>query len=200
VKLTNLSELTAAYALGVLEPDEAAWMYQIIAHDRPIQEDTAGYIEAAAALAAYRSPRISPAPQLRTTILERISNTRQTVPAYSGSTEPAPGFCFQSPGENGWKPGPMPGTRFKVLSVSRDMGYWMLLADLQPGGRIPTHDHAGSEQVYVLSGDLLTEGRTLGPGDFLHAEPGTHHHELVSPRGCMALLIEKAPPEVLAKK
>jgi anti-sigma factor ChrR (cupin superfamily) len=75
------------------------------------------------------------------------------------------------------------------------MGYWMLLIELGPGAAIPTHDHAGSEQLYVLSGDLVTEGRTLRPGDFLHSEPGTHHRELVSPGGCMAILVEKTPTE-----
>lgn len=199
MNLKNPTDL-AAYTLGVLEPDEAAWIGQLIAHDPSIREDAGGYAEAAAALAAHRSPRIYPPTRLRAEILGRIRNTRQAVPASSGSIGHAPGFRFRSAGEDGWRPGPMPGTRFKVLSVSRDMGYWVLLADLQPGGRIPTHDHTGSEQVYVLSGDLITEGRTLGPGDFLHAEPGTHHEELVSPGGCMALLIEKAPPGVLNTK
>ena len=53
------------------------------------------------------------------------------------------------------------------------------------------HDHSSSEELFILSGHLQTEGRLLGPGDFLHAEPGTHHHELVSPDGCVALIINR---------
>jgi anti-sigma factor ChrR (cupin superfamily) len=57
------------------------------------------------------------------------------------------------------------------------------------GATYPAHDHAGYEELYVLSGDLETEGRLLGPGDFLHAEPGSHHNPLHSPHGCTALLV-----------
>ena len=33
------------------------------------------------------------------------------------------------------------------------------------------------------------EGQVLGPGDFVRAEAGTHHHEVISLDGCTALLI-----------
>jgi len=64
----------------------------------------------------------------------------------------------------------------------------MLMA-LAPGAKVPDHDHAGTEEIYMLSGHLHTEGQVMGPGDFLRAEAGTHHHEVVSPDGCLALLI-----------
>lgn len=200
MNLTKLMDLAPAYALGALDPADAALMQQIAAHDPAVRDEVAAFINAAAALARQVTRAIFPAPELRDRILDRIRNTPQAKPPGTSGSPATPGFVFKGAGAEGWRPGPVPGLRFKVLSVSRDMGYWMLLADLQPGSSIPTHDHQGSEQVYVLSGDLVTEGRTLGPGDFLHAEPGTHHHELISPHGCMALLVEKAPPHVLASR
>ena len=105
----------------------------------------------------------------------------------------ADSFLFVRNDETGWTPTPISGLKVKALSVSRDMGYQVLLAHLAPGARFPEHDHQGSEEPFVVSGHLHTEGRVLGPGDFLHAEPGTHHHELFSPDGCVALLVERAP-------
>ncbi len=72
------------------------------------------------------------------------------------------------------------------------MGYQVVLAELAAGARFPEHDHSSSEELFIVSGHLQTEGRMLGPGDFLHAEPGTHHRELISPDGCVALIISRA--------
>ena len=108
------------------------------------------------------------------------------------------GFQFRRHGEGEWQATQVPGLRIKPLAISRDLGHWTVLAELAPGTRFPTHDHPGSEDLMVLSGDLVTAGRTLGPGDFLHAEPGTHHEALLSPNGCVALVVEPIPPHVLA--
>ena len=86
-----------------------------------------------------------------------------------------------------------------ILETTKGNVVIELLADLAPGARFPTHDHAGSEQLYILSGHLHTEGRIMGPGDFLHAEAGTHHGELHSPDGCRALLVERVPAEMLSQ-
>ena len=118
--------------------------------------------------------------------------------AAPAAEKPAPaGFLCVKSHEGEWQATPIPGIRMKVLSVSRDLGSWMVLAELAAGARYPSHEHAGSEQLYVLSGHLHTAGRVLVPGDFLHAEPGTHHDGLYSPDGCMALLVERAPAAVL---
>jgi len=200
MNLDTLMDLVPAYALGALDPADAALIEQIAAHDPAVRDEVAAFLETATALARQAAPNTDPSPQLRGRILDRIRATPQAKASSLPADSTPAGFVFKSAGDSDWHPGPVPGLRFKLLTVSRDMGYWMLLAELQPGSTIPSHDHRGSEQVYVLSGDLVTEGRTLGPGDLLHAEPGTHHRELRSPHGCVALLVEKAPPHVLAGK
>jgi anti-sigma factor ChrR (cupin superfamily) len=198
MNFTNLQELAVAYALGAIEPREAALLEQIAAGNPSVQAELGALLEAAAALAASQSVRVAPEPSLRGRILDRIRSTPQARPASPDTSLAATGFHFKPAGSEDWRRGPGKGLRYRVLSVSKDLGYWMLLLELTPGGVIPTHDHRGSEQVYLLSGDLQTQGRTLAPGDFLHSEPGTIHQELVSPSGCMAILVEKAPDRVLA--
>lgn len=72
----------------------------------------------------------------------------------------------------------------------------MLMIELGPGAVYPEHDHLGAEELLVLTGDLQSEGRSLGPGDLIHAEGGTHHQELRSLGGCTAILV--VPKESLA--
>ena len=189
---TELQELAVAHALGALDPaDLARWEAATAA--RPEAESEFGKSsDAAAALALGSCPVCKPSPEVRAKILERVRARPQPGPAETNPPVPA-GFQVVRNDDTSWISTPIPGFRVKPLSVSRDMGYQLVLGELAPGAKFPEHDHDSSEELFILSGHLRTEGRLLGPGDFLHAEPGTHHHELVSPDGCVALLITRAP-------
>lgn len=202
MKSSEQQELSALHALGVLAPDEATRLEAQLAQDADARAELADMNRVAAALAQSIPAARPPSPRVRAALLERIQRTPQApVPAGESAPEesaaPA-GFHFLKSHEGNWLATPIPGIRMKVLSVSRDMGSWMVLADLAAGARYPSHEHAGSEQLYVLSGQLRTAGRVLGPGDFLHAEPGTQHDGLYSPDGCVAILVERAPAEMLS--
>jgi quercetin dioxygenase-like cupin family protein len=80
----------------------------------------------------------------------------------------------------------------KVLSSSPRVGYVTLLLDVAPGTRFPAHHHGGDEECYVISGDVNTCGRRLGPGDFVHADAGTDHGELWTEQGATVLLVVPA--------
>lgn len=199
---TELQELAALDALGVLEPSEVARLNAALAHDPDAQAEVAAIKDAAAAFASLAVAQKTPPPDVRARLLAQIIRTPQSKKADAppAATPPArPGFHFLRPDEGEWMVTPIPGIRMKVLSVNRETGYWCVKAELAAGACYPHHEHRGTEDLYVLSGDLHNEGRVLGPGDFLHAEAGTDHGELYSPNGCVALLIEKAPDEMLAQ-
>src|SRR4029077_9869344 len=99
------------------------------------------------------------------------------------------GFTFRLADEDDWVPHPVPGIRMKVLGLNRARNYATLLLDVAPGTRFPAHHHDGDEECYVISGSVMTLGRRLGPGDFLHADAGTDHGELRTDYGARALLV-----------
>jgi anti-sigma factor ChrR (cupin superfamily) len=105
---------------------------------------------------------------------------------------PAPlvpsGFVLRLAGDD-WFDHPLPGIRMKVLAVNPERTRATLLIDAVPGARFPPHHHNGDEECYVVSGDVHTLGRTLGPGDFLHADSGTDHGELFTVGGAVVLLV-----------
>ena len=55
--------------------------------------------------------------------------------------------------------------------------------------RVFFHHHHGAEHVYLLDGDLWSDGVELSPGDYLRADANTDHGGLYSKRGCHALVV-----------
>jgi anti-sigma factor ChrR (cupin superfamily) len=133
-------------------------------------------------LAQFAAGGDAPAPEVKAHLLEAIAGP--PVP---------PGFSFRRAAEQDWMPHPVPGIRMKVLALNKARGYATLLLDVQPGTRFPAHHHGGAEECYVVSGSLVTCGRQLGPGDFVHADGGTEHGELWTDEGCQVILV--VPPE-----
>jgi quercetin dioxygenase-like cupin family protein len=152
-------------------------------------EDVIEFDEAVAvalALTADRGER--PGEQVKGLLMARlgVSGATQTVPPLPETPE---GFTFRFGHEDDWLPHPVPGIRMKVLGLNRAQNYATLLLDVAPGTRFPAHHHDGDEECYVISGSVMTMGRRLGPGDFLHADAGTDHGELYTETGAQVILV-----------
>ena len=65
----------------------------------------------------------------------------------------------------------------------------LLLGKLEPGTRYPAHVNAGPEDFCVLTGDLHVGDQRLGPGDFHHADAGSHHDVNYSIEGCTLMAV-----------
>jgi putative transcriptional regulator len=188
VNCDELQQLTAIRALGVLSGDELAVLEKHLAEDADARLEMARFFDTAAALVAV-VPQKAPPAALRGRILDRIRQTPQLKAGQTPAAPPTPDpFSFINC-DAPWLPTPMQGVRLKVLSASASQTYAMLLVELAPGTVYPEHEHEGTEETYVLTGDLTTEGRVLGPGDYFHAEPGTHHQPLSTENGCTAIFI-----------
>jgi len=184
----TLEELAAAYGLGMLDQAEASQLEALIGRDPDALQEVASFIDTAAAFAAASSPRVEPSIELRARILASIAAAPHLHRKTAEASVPD-GYSFVLNSSEGWGDTGVPGFRTKLLSRGPHPGYEVMLMALAPGAKVPDHDHAGTEEIYMLSGHLHTEGQVMGPGDFLRAEAGTHHHEVVSPDGCLALLI-----------
>jgi putative transcriptional regulator len=184
----KLEELAVAYGLGMLDQAAAAQLESLVANDANALREVASFADAAAAFAVASSLRVEPSVEQRTRILADIATLPQ-LPHKPAKTPAPEGYRYELSGSEGWVDTAVPGFRTKLLSRGRHPGCEVMLIALAPGAKVPDHDHAGSEEIYMLTGHLHTEGQVLGPGDFVRAEPGTHHNELISPDGCMALLI-----------
>jgi anti-sigma factor ChrR (cupin superfamily) len=184
----TLEELAVAYGLGMLDQAAASQFESLISHDAEALQEVAAFIDTAAAFAAASTPRVEPSIEQRARILADIAATPQ-VDRKAAETSTPEGHSFILNSSEGWVDTAIPGFRTKFLSHGPHPGCEVMLIALAPGAKVPDHDHAGTEEIYMLSGHLYSDDQFVGPGDFLRAEAGTHHHEVVSPDGCMALLI-----------
>ena len=82
-----------------------------------------------------------------------------------------------------------PGVTVKPLSIDIERDTATILMMFEPGARVPSHDHAGAEDSFVISGSCRIGESYLLQGDFHHADAGTTHGEIVSDEGCVLLLV-----------
>lgn len=91
-------------------------------------------------------------------------------------------------------PGATPdGVSATLVNVDGDRGMVTTIIHIAPGARIPAHYHDdGSEAHYVLSGDFINAGQTLGPGAFVTHPRGVVHGPHESRTGCSILTLQSA--------
>jgi anti-sigma factor ChrR (cupin superfamily) len=75
---------------------------------------------------------------------------------------------------------------FFVSFIDKQKREITCLMRLEPGGTFPLHRHAGSEEVFVLEGDLIVEGEICHQGDYIRTVPGSTH-SLLTQEGCLLL-------------
>lgn len=175
--MTELEDLAALDAAGALnETEQRDYRAKLAAASAGERTAIAQFYELTAQLAAGHAGD-APPPGARERLMKRVEGSR----LYSVLA-----------GEGSWLPGPVPGTRIKLLSLDRRRDSATLLMQVDPGARYPAHHHTGGEDCYVISGEIIVAGRRLHAGDFHRAEPDSDHGELASATGAEVLLVVAA--------
>jgi anti-sigma factor RsiW len=100
-----------------------------------------------------------------------------------------------APDEASWhRPGP--GIECQVVASDTEKKRVSMLVRLAPGAEYPPHRHAGVEELYLLAGELVIDGRTLVAGAYNRAEPGSSDRQVWSRTGCTCLLITSTRDEL----
>lgn len=175
----EIRELAHVYATeGFAEEDQAfqAWL------DQASEEHQAIFSEEVNAVGVLALAVTGPveAPSLNLGAILGETARKKSFP---------PGFTHLPAGEGEWRDLPVKGARIKELSDDRADGFTTMLLEMDAGARFPAHHHHGAEQVYLLDGDLWSDGEELSPGDFLRAAADSDHGGLYSKGGCHALII-----------
>lgn len=177
----------ALFALGTLEGEEQARFADEMRASAELLEFVWS-LQRVTDRIALACPSNAPPSGLKEKVLRRIQapEQRQSTPAIPQ----VPGLRFLMSNEIAeWKQLPVPGAWIKLLSFEPARGYAVLLGKLDAGARYPAHTNAGPEDFYVLTGDLHVGDRTMGPGDFHHADAGSQHAENYSVEGCTLIAV-----------
>lgn len=190
-------ELVPAYALEALTPSEArAFEVHLEQGCEVCQRELQGYESTVTAL-LLAIPPANPSDRLRDLLLERVS---AEVSEHNQHTLPniGPDMITICANEGDWRETGDEGVLVKPLFFDEENGLVTTLMKLAPGARLPMHRHKGTEQCYVIAGDILAANMRLGPGDFHVAMERSVHPPLESVEGAMLLLVSPVEYEVIA--
>jgi quercetin dioxygenase-like cupin family protein len=178
---TELDELAALDAVGALDESERETLRRLREAATPEERQAAARVyevaEALARLASSPSLSRGPSSALRDRLMTRVSR---------------PGSFSVFAANVPWLPTPFDGIQMKVLSHDQGRNSAVLYLQARAGARYPPHHHGGTEECYVLSGDVRVDANVLHAGDFHHAEAGSDHGELWTQDGAEVLLVVTA--------
>ena len=80
-----------------------------------------------------------------------------------------------------WEPWSMEGV--EVVRLAERPDEQVLLMRLQPGTALPTHDHPGGQELFVLEGELVDQNGCYPKGTWLR-NPSGSSHTVRSDEGC----------------
>lgn len=86
-----------------------------------------------------------------------------------------------------------PGIESKTLLVDPTSGLLTMLMRLQPGARIPDHEHVLIEQTYVLEGSLVCGEGACCAGDYVWRPASSRHEAWGGPQGALLLGMFQMP-------
>ena len=174
---TDLEELATLDAAGALDEHEQRELQAKLKAASPDERAAIAHVYETAAQLAVASATEGPPPGARERLMDRIEASR----LYSLRSD-----------QGTWGPGPVPGTRVKLLSLDRQRNSATILMRVDPGARYPPHHHSGGEDCYVISGEIIVAGQRLHAGDFHRAEADSDHGVLASDTGAEVLLVVSA--------
>jgi anti-sigma factor ChrR (cupin superfamily) len=92
-----------------------------------------------------------------------------------------------------WEKTAYPGIVQKTLLVDKASGLITALMKMDPGARLPDHEHVLIEQTWVLEGTLHCPEGECHPGQFVWRPAGSRHTAWAGPKGGLFLAMFQIP-------
>ena len=173
------SELTCAYAVEALSPDEAAAAEVHIASCQDCQRELKSLRRVVDQFICWPTDVLRPTAPLQERLARRIAEDTGKAPV------PPPPRQWSEPQ---WEQ-VAPGIECKLLADDPERHRVSMLVRLAPGASYPPHTHAGVEELHLLDGELWINGRKLVPGDYNYGAPGALDESVWSETGCTCVLV-----------
>jgi quercetin dioxygenase-like cupin family protein len=172
-------DLVVLFALHALPPREIASIEAQISSCDDCRQEIETLRPIVRSFVGWSTDVLRPAESLWGRLAQRIASETATQPFVPP---------LETPVKPEWEKA-APGIDVKILARNADNDSVSMLVRLEPGADYPGHEHAGVEELHLLQGILKVDDRTLYPGDFIHAEPGSVDHHVWSETGCTCFLV-----------
>ena len=91
-----------------------------------------------------------------------------------------------------WEDTKFPGVKSKTLLLDKKSGLLTVLLKMDPGARLPDHEHVLIEQTFVIEGKLVDPDGVCTAGNFVWRPAGTRH-AAYTPNGALMLAMFQVP-------
>jgi anti-sigma factor ChrR (cupin superfamily) len=187
---TDLHDMTALYALGMLEEQEKPAFEDHLRGCAECQEELRGFRGVAEDLGTLAAAE--PPPALRGRLREQVGRAPKTA----GVVLKEHGIYLAMADELPWRSA-LPGVDVKPLYIDRERRYGTSLVRLAAGASYPRHKHNDLEEIFVLSGEIELEGNVARAGAYCRAEGDSIHAKAYSATGCTFLVVASLRDELL---
>jgi anti-sigma factor ChrR (cupin superfamily) len=172
-------------ALGLLDPSEQQALEQHLTAHPELAPELVAYQAAAAALPyGLALPPAATLQALKPQLFERLGLS-PPEPASTPQPSLAAAFMAVRSGDLRWQASPIPKVDIATLHINSERREQVGLLRAEPGMQYPPHTHGGTEEIYMLSGDLVLEGVSYQAGDYIRSAPQSHHAPAHSATGCL---------------
>jgi anti-sigma factor ChrR (cupin superfamily) len=179
-------DLAPLQALDLLSPAEQQWLEQQLA-DHPERAAVLAQHQAVVGALPYglALPTAAKMQGLKAQLFERLALPPEPAAesAAPRRSELAAIMAVRS-GDLRWRTGQIPKVAMAILHIDRHRRERVGLLRAEPGMQYPPHTHGGTEEIYMLSGDLVLEGVRYEAGDYIRSAPQSHHASAHSVTGC----------------
>jgi quercetin dioxygenase-like cupin family protein len=172
------SEATCGYALQVLPTSEVPAIEAHIATCPDCQRELESLRPVVKRFVSWPTDVLRPTTSLQARLAFRIAE----------ETGKQPVLPPQRWSEPEWEQ-VAPGIECKLLATDTERHRVSMLVRLAPGASYPAHTHAGTEELYLLDGELWIDERKLFPGDYNYGAAGAGDERVWSETGCTCLLV-----------
>lgn len=191
-------ERIALYAVGALEPGEAASLEAHLEACRACRGELDALHSVVEEIASSVPP-LEPPAYLKERLLERVRGGGPVQPWKSWS--PQRGglpLVLVRREEAPWEGTGVSGVEVRRLYVDPDADRVTMLVRMAPGSSYPAHRHAGVEECYVLEGDLYAQDFEMRAGDDQRLEGGSVHGVQATRNGCLLFIVSSMRDELIS--
>lgn len=165
-------ELVPLYVLDLLTDSKRVWVEREIQQSPELAEELAYYQTAATAI-PYGVPIMPVATDLKERLFARLQLAPLSELQQSENTEKSlTAARFQN---LEWQPQSVPGIEIANLYIDNTKREVVGILRAQPGVQYPLQQDATGEEIYMLEGDLVVDGKVYGAFDYIRSEPGSDH-------------------------
>ena len=174
MKPENFSELAALYALDILDESDCQVVEETVLEFPELEMELAEFRNAAGAI-AYTVPDVTMATNLKQRLFQSINREVfiDTIKKQAAQVT--------------WKSYSLPGVMIGILNVDEEKREISCFLRCESNVRFPRHGHIGNEEIIILEGDLVIDGKVYISGDRIYSFSDTIH-EPETPQGCLLFL------------